>query len=332
MSTGASINYEPLTTNVLVRLFQSEYLILFLCVVYFATLAPFTPGFSSAGNLANILSAMLPLLIVATGQTLVLITAGIDLSVTSIIALASVVGAMLINGDTGLLAGSAVATPAGVLVMLAIGGFIGLLNGAVITLFRMPPFIVTLTGMMFFSGLAIWLTESKSIASLPSSFIAVGKNVWLAGAFAAFVALAGHLLLTRTLLGRWFYAVGHNPRAALVSGVPVNRTLILAYVACGLCAGVAAVLITGRLETGSPVHWRSNLLDVIGATVIGGTSLYGGRGKVLWTVFGVLFLTLIDNSLNLLNLSHFTIMMVKGGVILLAALLDSVRNRMAFSS
>ncbi len=314
----------------LVRLFQSEYLILILCVAYFTALAPFTPGFASAGNLANILSAMLPLLVVATGQTLVLITAGIDLAVTSIIALASVVGAILINGDSGLLAGSAAATPVGV--MLAIGGFIGLLNGTVITLFRMPPFIVTLTGMMFFSGLAIWLTESKSIASLPSSFIALGKNVWLAGGFAAFVALAGHLLLTRTLLGRWFYAVGHNPRAALVSGVPVNRTLILAYVACGLCAGVAAVLITGRLETGSPVHWRSNLLDVIGATVIGGTSLYGGRGKVLWTVFGVLFLTLIDNSLNLLNLSHFTIMMVKGGVILLAALLDSVRNRMAFSS
>jgi len=316
----------------LVRLFQSEYLILVLCVAYFTALAPFAPGFASAGNLANVLSVMLPLLVVATGQTLVLITAGIDLSVTSIIALASVTGAMLINGDTGLLAGSAVATPAGVLVMLAIGGFIGLLNGTVITLFRMPPFIVTLTGMMFFSGLAIWLTESKSIASLPPGFLALGKHPWLTGCIAAVVAVVGHLLLTRTLLGRWFYAVGHNPKAALISGVPVSRTLILAYVACGLCAGVAAVLITGRLESGSPVHWRNNLLDIIGATVIGGTSLYGGRGKVLWTVFGVLFLTLLDNSLNLLNLSHFTIMMVKGGVILAAAVLDAMRSRMAAGS
>jgi ribose/xylose/arabinose/galactoside ABC-type transport system permease subunit len=332
MTVPVTTNHEPRTTNLLVRLFQSEYLILALCAAYFAALAPFTPGFASAGNLANILSAMLPLLVVATGQTLVLITAGIDLSVTSIIALASVVGAMVINADTGLLAGSAAATPVGVLVMLALGATIGLLNGAAITLFRMPPFIVTLTGMMFFSGFAIWLTQSKSIASLPGSFIALGKNVWLAGGIAAVVALAGHLLLTRTLLGRWFYAVGHNPKAALVSGVPVNRTLLLAYVACGLCAGVAAVLITGRLETGSPVHWRSNLLDVIGATVIGGTSLYGGRGKVLWTVFGVLFLTLLDNSLNLLNLSHFTIMMVKGGVILAAAVLDAVRSRLAAGS
>jgi len=329
MTVPVTTNHEPRTTNLLVRLFQSEYLILALCAAYFASLAPFAPGFASTGNFANILSAMLPLLVVATGQTLVLITAGIDLSVTSIIALASVTGAMFINGDSGLLAGSAAATPVGVLVMLAIGATIGLLNGAAITLFRMPPFIVTLTGMMFFSGFAIWLTQSKSIASLPGSFIALGKNVWLAGGIAAVVALVGHLLLTRTLLGRWFYAVGHNPKAALVSGVPVNRALLLAYVACGLCAGVAAVLITGRLETGSPVHWRSNLLDIIGATVIGGTSLYGGRGKVLWTVFGVLFLTLLDNSLNLLNLSHFTIMMVKGGVILAAAMLDALRSRMA---
>jgi ribose/xylose/arabinose/galactoside ABC-type transport system permease subunit len=96
---------------------------------------------------------------------------------------------------------------------------------------------------------------------------------------------------------------------------------------CGLCAGLAAVLITGQLETGSPVQWENNLLDVIGATVIGGTSLYGGRGNILWTASGVLLLALIDNSLNLLNLSHFTIMMAKGGVILVAALLDTWRNQ-----
>lgn len=310
------------------RILQSEYLVLILCAAYFAVLAPFAPGFASTENLANILSAMLPLLVVATGQTLVLITAGIDLSVTSIIALASVTGAMAINSETGPLAGSALATPVGILVMLAVGAAIGLLNGLLITKFKMPPFIVTLTAMMFFSGFAIWLTKSKSISGLPGSFLMFGQSTWLAGGVALVVGLAGHFLLTRTLLGRWLRAVGHNPKAALLSGVPVNRVLVLTYVASGLCAGVAAILISGRLETGSPVHWQRNLLDIVGATVIGGTSLYGGRGKVLWTVFGVLFLTLIDNSLNLLNLSHFTIMMVKGGVILAAAVLDAVRNRM----
>jgi ribose transport system permease protein len=108
--------------------------------------------------------------------------------------------------------------------------------------------------------------------------------------------------------------------------------LLLAYAASGLCASVAAILYTGRLETGSPVLGQRILLDVIGATVIGGTSLYGGRGKVLWTCFGVLFFVLIDNSLNLLGRSHFEIMMIKGVVILAAASIDSLRNRLAPSS
>lgn len=314
--------------RLLQRALKSEYLILFLCGIYFAVMAPWVEGFASSRNLGNILIYMLPLLVVATGQTLVLISAGIDLSVTSTIALASVAAAIVVNGDTGALAGSALATPVGILIMLATGAAVGLINGLLIARFRLPAFIVTLTTMMFFSGFAIWLTQSKSIYNLPGGILLLGKNVWLAGAVTLLVAAAGHLLLTRTLFGRRLHAVGHNSTAAHISGVPVNRVIVLTYVACGLCAGVAAVLISGRLETGSPVHWRNNLLDIIGAAVIGGTSLYGGRGKVMWTVFGVLFLTLIDNSLNLLNLSYFTIMMIKGGVILFAALLDSARNRM----
>ena len=311
------------------RFIQSEYLILALCLAYVAALAPFADGFASTGNALNILAAMLPLLVVAAGQTLVLISGGIDLSVTSIIALASVVGAMLMTTDGGALGGSALATPAGIVVMLAVGAAIGFLNGNLIAGLRMPPFIVTLTTMMFFSGLAIWLTKSKSIYHLPPSFLEPGQVTWVTALLAALAVIAAHLALARTLFGRWLRAVGYNAKTALISGVPVNRTLVLTYVASGLGAGIAAVLITGKLETGSPVHWRNNLLDVIGATVIGGTSLYGGKGKVLWTVFGVLFLTLIDNSLNLLNLAFYTIMMVKGGVILLAALLDTVRNKLA---
>lgn len=309
------------------RALQSEYFVLLLCAAYFAAVAPFAPGFASQGNLANVLSAMLPLLVVAAGQTLVLIAAGIDLSVTSIIAMASVAGAMIMTSDGGWLAGHPLATPAGVAVMLLVGATIGVLNGLLVTAFRMPPFIVTLTTMMFFSGTAIWVTSSENFYNLPPGFIALGKNVWMAACIAGGVTLLAHAAATRTLYGRRLHALGHNARAALISGVPVDRVTVLTYVASGVCAAVAAVLITGRLETGSPVHWRNNLLDVVGATVIGGTSLYGGRGKVIWTVFGVLFLTLIDNSLNLLNLSYFTIMMVKGSVILLAAVLDAARTR-----
>lgn len=309
------------------RIIQSDYLVLALCAAYFCAVAPFAEGFATRENLGNILSATMPLLVVSVGQTVVLITAGIDLSATAVIGLASVTGAMVANAETGLLAGSALATPAGVAAMLGVGAAIGLLNGALISKLKMPPFIVTLTAMMFFSGLAVWMVKSKPVTGLPAGFMAIGKNVWLAGAVALGVAAAAHVMLRRTLLGRWIYASGQNPKAALVSGVPVGRVVLLAYVISGLCAGVAATLITGRLESGSPVHWKGNLLDIIGATVIGGASLRGGRGTVVWTAFGALFLTLIDNSLNLLDLSHFTIMMAKGGIILAAAALDSLRNR-----
>jgi ribose/xylose/arabinose/galactoside ABC-type transport system permease subunit len=311
--------------------FASEYSVFYLTILYFLALAPFTPRLASAENAANIFSNLLPLLIVALGQTVVLITGGIDLSVTSTIALSSVVGAMVMSGDQGWMGGSRWATLAAVVAMLLVGVVVGLFNGAAITLFRMPPFIVTLTTMMFMSGLAIWVTQSKTIYNLPPSFNAIGKGAFFVVPYAlivtALVALALHVMLARSLLGRWLYATGHNARAAEVAGVPVRRTIALAYVISGLCAAAASILYTGRMETGSPVLGQRILLDVIGAAVIGGTSLFGGRGKVVWTIFGALFITLIGNSLPMLGLSYFFIMMVKGGVILLAALLDAWRNR-----
>jgi ribose transport system permease protein len=204
---------------------------------------------------------------------------------------------------------------------------VGAGNGFAVTKLRMPAFIVTLTTMMFFSGLAIWLTKSKNIAGLPSAFTSLGNGLWIALAIASALALLAHVLLSRSLFGRWLYAVGHNPRTAHVSGVPVDGVVIAAYVVSGFLAAAASVLYTARLETASPVLGQRILLDVIGATVIGGTSLFGGKGKVAWTICGVLFLTLLDNALNLRGLSHFSIMMVKGGVILFAALLDAMRNR-----
>jgi ribose/xylose/arabinose/galactoside ABC-type transport system permease subunit len=262
------------------------------------------------------------------GQNLVLITGGIDLSVTSTIAMASVTGAMVMGGEEGILMGSAIATPAAIIGMMITGAVIGSINGAVVSLLRMPPFIVTLTAMMFFSGFAVWMTQSQSIFNLPDSFLAIGQQMRFAIPLTVLVALLAEGMLSRTLIGKWFYAIGHNREAARISGVPTAGVIFFAYVLSGVCAALASVLYTGRLETGSPVLGRNLLLDIVGATVIGGTSLYGGKGKVIWTVFGVLLLTLIDNSLNLLGLSYFTIMMVKGGVILLAAVLDSLRNRL----
>lgn len=309
------------------RLIGSEHLVLFLSALYFTALAPFTPGFAAPDNFANLLATLLPLFIVAVGQTVVLITGGIDLSVTSIIALTSVTGAAIMSGDAGWLAGSPLAVPAALLAMLLAGALVGACNGLAITRFKMPPFIVTLTSMMFFSGLAIWLTQSKNIGNLPAAFNALGGKTGLALLIAAGLGLAAHVMLDRSLWGRWLYAVGHNARAAFISGVPVDGVTLSAYVVSGACAALASVLYTGQAESGSPVLAQRLLLDIVGATVLGGTSLFGGRGKVLWTLGGVLFLKLLDNSLNLLGLSYFTIMMVKGAVILFAALMDTARSK-----
>lgn len=311
----------------LVRSLRSEYLILLLCLLYFVSLAPFTPGFTAPANFANVLTTLLPLFIVAVGQTMVLVGGGIDLSVTSVIALCSITGATVMNGDHGWLAGHPLAVPIGVAAMLFVGALAGGANGLAITWFRMPPFIVTLTSMMFFSGLAILLTQSKNIGNLPPAFNSIGSRLWMALPVTVLLGGGAHFLLARTLGGRWLYAVGHNSQAARISGVPVPGVLVASYVLSGLCAAVASILYTGQAESGSPILAQKLLLDIIGATVIGGTSLFGGKGKILWTLFGVLFIKLIDNSLNLLDLSYFSIMMVKGGVILFASFMDALRNK-----
>jgi ribose/xylose/arabinose/galactoside ABC-type transport system permease subunit len=323
---------DPKRFGFWMRVFVSEHFVLLLSVGYFLLLWPLTPGLVSADNIRNIFSNMLPLLLVALGQTFVLITGGIDLSVTSIIAIASVAGGSVMSADRGLLASSRWAAPAGVITMLAIGLLCGGLNGAAVTRFHMPPFMVTLASMMFLSGFSIWFTRSRNIRNLPREFNQIGKGSILSVPIGLLVAVAvclvAHFLLSRTLFGHWLYAVGRNWKASVVSGVPVWQTVVAAYSLSGICAAAASILYTGRLETASPVLGQRIFLDVIAAAVIGGSSLFGGKGKVSWTVSGTLFITLIDNTLNLQGLSNFMILLVKGVVILIAALLDMLRNRM----
>jgi len=329
VDASASVPSNTLNLSGLVRrLFASETWVLALSVIYFLVLLPFAPDLGNLENLELIVHNMLPLCMVAVGQTLVLLTGGIDLSVTSIIALCSVGGAWSMTswgmpGTAGFLVGG--------LVMVAIGALVGLFNGMAITRLTMPPFMVTLATMMFGSGLAVYLTRSQGIVGLPESLAAFTQEgvgpVPYALLLVAPVALVCHGFLTRTKAGRWLFAIGANAKAAQISGVPVKRVTIMAYVLCGVMAAFSALIYTGRLETGSPVLGQRVFLDVIGATVIGGTSLFGGRGSVLGTVYGVLFITLIDNSLNILGLSNFTILMVKGTVILFAALGDGLRRR-----
>lgn len=310
------------------RIVLSENLVLGLSGAWVLALWPFAPEVISPGNLGNVLSSSLPLLAAVVGQTLVLIAGGIDLSAPAIISIASVGGALVMTGGAGWTMAGALMVPAGVAAMLAGGVAIGALNGLAVALLRLPPFIVTLTSGLFFSGLAVWMTGSRAIHPLPESFNALGKSVWGSLAAAGGLAVLAHLALVRSIAGRWLHAAGRNPRSARISGVPVRSVTVGAYAAAGCLASAASVIYTGRLSTGDPVLGKYLLLDIIAAAVIGGNSLRGGRGKVRWAVSGVLFITLLDNGLNLLFPSQATVFLAKGSVIVLAALLDGLRTRL----
>jgi ribose transport system permease protein len=339
------------------RAFLSDNFVLYLSLASLLILWPLVPAIVRPYNLGNISSNMWPLLTLVIGQMFVLLVGGIDLSQTSIMALASVVGGAIMTTELdpalfdrsplwgwllaeqgGALAGSPAAVPAAIAAMCLVGGAIGLLNGIAVARLRMPPFMATLVSMIFFSGAAIYLTQSENISHLPEAFTAIGQggvgpipcSLFLPYSLAVAAALAGgaYFVLIRTILGRWLYAVGTNRTAAAISGVPVERVTITAYVLSGFCAAAGSVLYSARLAGGRPTLGENELLDIIGAAVIGGISLFGGKGTVRCAIFGVFFFTVLDSSLDMLNLKFYTVHIIKGTVILLAAAIDVGRMRL----
>lgn len=338
----------------------SDAFILILTLALFAVMCAFYPGTGSVRNVTNLLSNAWPLLTLVIGQMLVLIVGGIDLSQTAVMAFTSVVGGILmtmrldpavfganplwgtvLNEQGGLLSGSAWAVPAAIAAMLLAGAIIGLLNGVAVSRWKMPPFMVTLISMFFFSGLAIYATRSENIGNLPAGFVRIGTGGLFSVALergtaillpyslciVAPLALIAQVLLIRTVWGRWLYAVGMNRSAAGVSGVPTDNVVLAAYMLSGICAAVGSILYTARLGNARPTLGDGMLLDIIAAAVIGGISLFGGRGKVSGALFGVLFFVLLSNALNQMNLSYYTVNIVKGTAIAAAALLDGWRQR-----
>lgn len=335
------------------KVLLSDYFVLYLTIIYVAVLWPLIPAVLSARNLDNVLSNMWPLLAIACGQTFVLLIAGIDLSQTSNMAITSVAGALIMTNKVnptlfqksplwGIwlsekgspLAESAWAIPLALLAMLLLGTLIGLLNGVAVALLKMPPFMVTLVSMMFYSALAIYLPKSENIMGMPKAFLDIGRvDVFgllpLSMLISLTFAVLAMIFLRWSIFGRWIYATGFNPKAAHVSGVPTTNVIIMAYMISGFCAALGSILYSARMRMGRPTLGSNILLDIIGANVIGGVSLAGGKGKVQGTLLGVLFFVLLGNTLSLLNLGFETIDVVKGGVILGACLLDVIRTRIA---
>ncbi|TMR12028.1 ABC transporter permease [Nonomuraea turkmeniaca] len=284
-----------------------------------------SPAFLTMLNLGNVLAQSAVIAVLAIGQLLVILTRGIDLSVGSTLALASVTGALVHS--------AAPSGPVVVLAMLATGMAVGAINGMGYVLGRLPhPFIITLATLSAARGLALWLSGGQPQQGMPEIVQTMGGRSVGGLPYSAFlvaaVALAVVLLTTRMVWGRWIYAVGGNPEGARRAAIPVDRVVISVYVMSGLAAGIAAIVTSGRLNAGSPTFGDLAELDSIAAVVIGGASFLGGRGGVGNALVGALMIGIIRNGMNLLDVDAFLQPIVIGVVIVIAVESDVVRGRL----
>jgi ribose transport system permease protein len=290
------------------------------------------PNFLKSENLLNIANQIAVIAIVAIGMTVVIITAGIDLSVGSLLALSAVLAARFIRDYAGALQATPLGMTLACVAAIVLCGAVGAFSGGMITLAGIPPFIVTLAMMLVASGLAYILSQGQSIYQIPDSFVWLGRgadflNIPNAVLLMLVLYAIAHVLMSRMRLGRYLYAVGGNREAARLSGVPVRRVLMFAYIASGLLAGLGGVVMASQLKSGSATYGNMYELYVIAAVVVGGTSLSGGEGKMLGTLIGAFTIAVIQNGMNLTNVESYTQKVVLGLVILAAVLLDMLRHR-----
>ena len=295
------------------------------------------PKFFTGTNITNILRQMSPMAIGAAGVSLALLLGGIDLSIGSIIGVASVFGATWIKFFYEIMGGWGIIL--GAVLCLILCFFCGAGQGWIIAKYGIPAFIVTLGGQTFFRGAVFVYTQGMPIAGLPEPFLkiatgAVGKHAFNSdfpgipylAIIALLIYLILHFMLTRTKLGRYLYAIGGNEDAAILSGIKVKRFKILAHALASCLGGIAGLVLTARVVTGQPIQGEGMELDFIAATVIGGTSFRGGEGSMGGTILGVLVISLIRNGLNLLKVSSFIQMMVIGAMIILAVIIDTLQK------
>jgi ribose transport system permease protein len=290
------------------------------------------PTFLLADNLRNVANQIAVIAIMAIGMTMVIITAGIDLSVGSLIALSAVLTTWLVGqagGEHSSTAGLIAAGFGGMLICCAIGAFSGLM----ITRFNIPPFIATLAMMQVAAGLAYVISQGKPIYHLPENFIFLGRGVepFLQIPYAVLLMvllyIAAHIVMTRTTMGRYIYAVGGNIEAARLAGIRTKLILFFVYSLCGFLAGLSGVVMASQLKSGAPTYGLSYELYVIAAVVVGGTSLSGGEGRIFGTFIGAFIISVIQNGMNLTNVESYTQKIVLGLVILGAVLLDRLKQQ-----
>ena len=282
-----------------------------------------TPYFATTANLANVAEQSAIIGVIAIGMTCVVLTGGIDLSVGSLVALAGVV------------IGSALQRGLPVTVAAALGLLAGLgagtINGVMITRGKLPPFIATLGMMSVARGVALMISDGRPISGFPDTLrvLATGRPVGVPAPVLMMLALyaVAYLVLTRTVFGRYLYAIGGNEEATALAGVDVRRYKTITYAISGLSASLCAMLLVARLDSAQPIAGMGYELDAIAAVVIGGTSLLGGSGSVIGTLIGALIMSVLRNGLNLLGVSSYLQQVAIGVVIIAAVLIDMALRR-----
>lgn len=297
-------------------------------IVVFVFLSFASSDFLSADNLFNIGSQTAVVAVIAIGMTLVIITAGIDLSVGSVAALSGVMGVTL-------MVSFGLPVPLGILGGILVGAIAGLVNGLLVAVAGLNPFIATLGMLSVARGLTFISTGAVAVFGAPDSFRLLGQGVLgpipIPILVIVVVAIAGYVVLSRTRLGRYAYAMGSNLEAARLSGIPIKRYLTTVYVIAGALAGLGGIIAASRVNSGQPNYGLGLELDVIAAAVIGGASLFGGQGTVVGTLIGAFLIALIRNGAVLLNVDVFYQSVIIGVVIWIAVFWDQYRRRLAAS-
>lgn len=277
-------------------------------------------AFLEPSNLFNLLRQVSINGLIAFGMTFVILTGGIDLSVGSTLALSSaMIAILMVSGVDSIVA---------LLIGCIFGAILGAINGLLITLGKMAPFIATLATMTVFRGVTLVITDGNPITNLNGSYAFqlfgrgyfIGIPVPAVTMFITFIIL--YIILHKTVFGRQTYAMGGNEKAAFISGIKVNKLKVMIYSLAGLMSAMAGAILTSRLNSAQPTAGMSYELDAIAAVVLGGTSLTGGKGRILGTLIGVLIIGVLNNGLNLLGVSSFYQQVVKGVVIIIAVLID----------
>lgn len=315
---------RPFELRRALSVFLGEQGLLVVIVIFALVMSQLSDVFLTKTNIINLLYQSTILAVFAVGMTFVVLTAGIDLSVGSIAALSSVVATKLVV-DQGIPPGL------GIVLAIGVGAAIGLLNGTAVTKLGITPLIVTLATLSAGSGAAFAWTDGSNITPVPDLYRWAGTaeviGVPVMIPFALALALVAYVALARTRFGRSVYAVGGNAVAARLAGIRTDRVVTAVYVISGITAAIAGLMLTARLFSGSPRAGQGIELTVIAAVVIGGTSLFGGSGGIRGTLYGVLLITMVTNSINLLGVPSAYDQLITGAVIFVAAALDVYRHR-----